>query len=89
MGTLWQDAFPYVAALLPTAGTVFLFYFVMKYIFEGDRRERIAQAQWEAAHGGPRRTVSPVNVPAESADLSEVSDDPGADAGESAGDSPA
>ncbi len=42
---------PYVAALLPTIGVGFIFYEVMKHILEGDRRERLAQAQWEAEHG--------------------------------------
>ncbi len=36
-----------VAALIPSAGVAFLFYYVIKYLLEGDRRERIAQARWE------------------------------------------
>lgn len=44
----WDSAFPYIAALLPTVGVAFLFYFVIKYILEGDRRERLAQSKWEA-----------------------------------------
>lgn len=44
---------PYVIALLPTIGIAALFYFIMKSIFEGDRRERLAQAKWEAEHDGP------------------------------------
>lgn len=39
---------PYILALLPTAGLLALFYVIMKSILEGDRRERIAQAKWEA-----------------------------------------
>jgi hypothetical protein len=39
---------PYIVALVPTVGIATLFYFVMKNIIEGDRRERLAQARWEA-----------------------------------------
>lgn len=39
---------PYVLALVPTIGVGALFYVVIKNILEGDRRERIAQAKWEA-----------------------------------------
>lgn len=39
---------PYIYALAPTVGLGFLFYFVIKSILEGDRRERLAQAKWEA-----------------------------------------
>lgn len=38
---------PYIATLLPSIGLLYLFYVIMKHILEGDRRERIAQAQWE------------------------------------------
>jgi len=41
---------PYVLAVVPTIGVATLFYFIMKTILEGDRRERIAQAKWEAEH---------------------------------------
>lgn len=46
MSELWK----YLAALLPTAGLLYLFYVVMKHIVEGDRRERAAVREWEAAH---------------------------------------
>lgn len=46
--SLLQDVWPYVAALLPTAGLLWLFYVLMKHIVEGDRRERAAQREWEA-----------------------------------------
>lgn len=39
---------PYVAALIPTLGLLWLFYVLMKHIIEGDRRERAAQRAWEA-----------------------------------------
>ncbi|WP_157557488.1 hypothetical protein [Intrasporangium oryzae] len=43
-----DSVMPYVLALVPTVGVATLFYFVIKNILEGDRRERIAQAKWEA-----------------------------------------
>ena len=58
MGRFFETAMPYVAALLPTIGVAFLFYYVMKYILEGDRRERLAQARWERAeHSGSTAAV--------------------------------
>lgn len=58
-----SDLWPYVAALLPTAGLLYLFYVVMRHILEGDRRERAAQAAWEArhesGHGLPEVTPQP------------------------------
>ncbi|GAA2497734.1 hypothetical protein [Terrabacter carboxydivorans] len=47
-----ESVLPYVLAIVPTVGVGTLFYFVIKSILEGDRRERLAQAQWEAQHGG-------------------------------------
>ena len=44
---MWDAAFPYVAALLPTVAVGTLFYFLIKTILEGDRRERLAQSKWE------------------------------------------
>ncbi|WP_207948107.1 hypothetical protein [Metallococcus carri] len=41
---------PAILTLLPTIGLLFLFYVIMKHIMEGDRRERIAQRQWEQEH---------------------------------------
>lgn len=43
-----DSVMPYVLAFVPTAGVATLFYFIIKNILEGDRRERIAQARWEA-----------------------------------------
>ena len=45
---MWDAIYPYVTALVPTIGVATLFYFIMKYIIEGDRRERLAHSQWEA-----------------------------------------
>jgi hypothetical protein len=44
---MWDAIFPYVAALLPTVAVGALFYFIIKAILEGDRRERLAQSKWE------------------------------------------
>lgn len=44
---MWDALFPYVAALLPTVAVGVLFYFLIKTILEGDRRERLAQSKWE------------------------------------------
>ncbi len=54
---------PYVLALVPTIGVGALFYVVIKNLLEGDRRERLAQARWEAEHHetpapAPSRTAS-------------------------------
>ena len=45
---LWSDIWPYIAALIPSAGVAFLFYVVVKNMIEADRKERHAQAKWEA-----------------------------------------
>jgi hypothetical protein len=59
MGTLWS----WIAALLPTAGILYLFWLVMKNLVEADRRERLAHSQWEAEHGvgekAPRKPSHP------------------------------
>ncbi len=47
---MWNAIYPYAAALLPTIGLLAIFYVVFKTIFEADRRERRAQAQWEREH---------------------------------------
>jgi hypothetical protein len=44
---MWDALFPYVAALLPTVAVGVLFYYLIKTILEGDRRERLAQSKWE------------------------------------------
>jgi hypothetical protein len=45
-----MNIWPYIAALIPSAGVGFLFYLVIKNMIEGDRKERLAHSQWEAAH---------------------------------------
>ena len=45
---MWDAIYPYLAAILPTIGLLVIAYVVFKTIFEADRKERIAQAQWQA-----------------------------------------
>ena len=49
MDAVW----PYLAAILPTILVAILFYFLIKSMLEGDRRERLAQRKFEA-RAGPR-----------------------------------
>lgn len=60
MATL-QAIWPFVAALLPTIGLVYLFWVIMKHILEADRRERAAQREWEQSlkRAEPGPTVPP------------------------------
>lgn len=44
----WDTLWPVVAALIPSAGLLFLFYVIMKRILEADRRERAAERRWQA-----------------------------------------
>lgn len=44
---MWDAVSPYVVALLPTVAVGALFYFLIKSILEGDRRERLAHSKWE------------------------------------------
>lgn len=41
---------PYLATLLPTVGVAFLFYWIIRYMIEADRRERKALASWRKEH---------------------------------------
>jgi hypothetical protein len=47
-GPMFHSTWLVIAALLPTTGVAVLFYFVIKAMVEGDRRERLAHSQWEA-----------------------------------------
>lgn len=44
----WDQVWPVIAALLPSAGLLFLFYVIMRRIVEADRRERAAERRWQA-----------------------------------------
>ena len=50
MSSFW----PYLAALIPSAGVGLLFWIVIKNMVEGDRKERLAHSQWEREHQSPK-----------------------------------
>jgi NADH:ubiquinone oxidoreductase subunit 3 (subunit A) len=60
-----ESVLPYVLAIVPTIGVGTLFYFVIKSILEGDRRERLAQARWEAANDSAANAAEGVDTPAD------------------------
>jgi hypothetical protein len=53
MSSVW----PYLAAIIPTILVATLFYFLVKSMIEGDRRERIAQAAFEKEQDARRRAA--------------------------------
>lgn len=59
---------PYLATLLPTVGVAFLFYWIIKYMIEADRRERKALAAWRKEHDKPAGAPAQPAQPAESAE---------------------
>ena len=52
-------AWPYLAAILPTILVAILFYFLIKSMLEGDRRERLAQRRFEAAQDRDEAASTP------------------------------
>lgn len=58
-----NDYWPYAAALLPTVGVAFLFYWIIRYMIEADRAERKALAKWNternAADAEKKKDVGP------------------------------
>lgn len=56
---MWDVLFPYLAALLPTAAVGTLFFFLVKNILEGDRRERLAQSAWEKQQESEASAIAP------------------------------
>jgi bacterioferritin (cytochrome b1) len=54
MDAVW----PYLAAILPTILVAILFYFLIKSMLEGDRRERIAQRRFEAEQDRERERAA-------------------------------
>lgn len=60
MDSLW----PAIETLVPSVGILVLFYFVLRHMLEGDRRERLAQSQWEKEHDLARGSVAPGHVEA-------------------------
>lgn len=51
---VWDTMWPILAALIPSAGLLFLFFFILKRILEADRRERAAERKWEAERAALR-----------------------------------
>lgn len=64
---MWDAVFPYLAALLPTVAVGVLFYFLIKTILEGDRRERLAQSKWEKQREKQGEKEEPRDTPENSA----------------------
>ena len=54
MSTVWL----YAAAILPTILVATLFYFLIKSMLEGDRRERLAQSRFEREQDLRRRSAT-------------------------------
>lgn len=63
MSSIW----PYVAGIVPTIVVATMFYFLIKSMLEGDRRERLAQNRFEAELD--RAGGSGANSPSDSAPL--------------------
>ncbi|MGE9807353.1 MULTISPECIES: hypothetical protein [unclassified Janibacter] len=55
----------YVIALVPTVGLGLLFFFVIKYMLEGDRAERRAHAIWESEQRRAAEKEAGTTPPAE------------------------
>ncbi|WP_114907362.1 lysyl-tRNA synthetase [Ornithinimicrobium murale] len=51
---LWDTVWPILAALIPSAGLLALFFFILKRILEADRRERAAERKWDAERAALR-----------------------------------
>ena len=50
---------PYLTAILPTILVATLFYFLIRSIIEGDRRERLAQKRFEIEEDARRASAGP------------------------------
>jgi hypothetical protein len=53
-----SEIWPYVAGIVPTILVATMFYFLIKSMIEGDRRERLAQSRFEAEQDRERRNTS-------------------------------
>lgn len=58
-----DGVWPYIETLIPSIGLLYLLYIILKHMMEGDRRERIAHAQWERAQAEATATVSEKHDP--------------------------
>ena len=54
---------PYLTAILPTILVATLFYFLIRSIIEGDRRERLAQKRFEIEEDARRAAAGPRSAP--------------------------
>jgi hypothetical protein len=52
-----SEIWPYIAGIVPTILVATMFYFLIKSMIEGDRRERLAQSRFEAEQDRERRTA--------------------------------
>ena len=59
---------PYLTAILPTILVATLFYFLIRSIIEGDRRERLAQKRFETEEDARRSTAATGPGPHDGAD---------------------
>ena len=61
-----SGVWPYVAAILPTILVAIFFYFLVKSMLEGDRRERMAQKKYEQEQdrGRARSEATPGDIDA-------------------------
>ena len=64
MDAVW----PYLAAILPTILVAILFYFLIKSMLEGDRRERVAQRRFEAEQDREREPGAGTTTDSEGGD---------------------
>lgn len=64
-GRIMSMVWAYILALAPSVGVGFLFYKIIRAIIEGDRNERLAQSQWEAARDAQVETGREDSVPTE------------------------
>jgi len=59
-----SEIWPYIAGIVPTIVVATMFYFLIKSMLEGDRRERLAQSRFEAEQDRESRRVG--NSPSDS-----------------------
>ncbi len=64
MDAVW----PYLAAIIPTIVVATIFYFLIKGMIEGDRRERLAQSKFEAEQDRRRASERAASRPDEHPD---------------------
>ena len=63
-----SEIWPYIAALIPSVGVGILFWIVIKNMIEGDRKERLAHSQWEAAEEKRRAEAKNASAPRQKQD---------------------